>query len=295
MTFNPDLPKARRLPKSLVTPARLPFMRAIMRAIGFAQRRGRRIDRGATGQRIWVFPARAHGPRPAVLWVHGGGLVFGNPASEIATCKRIVDELDFFVASPEYRFAPKDPYPAALDDVTAALDWLAEQPEVDPTRIAIGGDSGGGHLAAALAIRARDRGGPHIAFQCLHEPMLDEATRRRDDLDPDQFRVWSPKMNARAWDGYVAALDTIPATASPARLDDASGLPATFIGVGSADLFHDECRAYAETLRTADVPVEEVVVPGAYHGFAAMEADSPVSQDYMRRMIDALRRALTTD
>ncbi len=291
MRFHPDLTRAERVSKSFISETSLPVMRFALRAGGALLRLGVRTRRGATGQRIWVYPAKGDQAAPALLWVHGGGLIFGSPLTEHRFMKRIRDRFNITIASPEYRFAPRHPYPAALDDVSAALDWLAAQPGVDPERIAVGGDSAGGHLAAALAIRARDRGGPRIAFQALHEPMLDDASRH-SDMDPEGLRVWSPKINHFAWTAYLAGLETPPPTAAPARLSDATGLPPAFIGCGTADLFHPGCVTYAETLRAAHVPVETNWIEGGYHGFHAMEPKAQVSRDYTDRLIAAIGRGL---
>ena len=115
----------------------------------------------------------------ALLWVHGGGTVLGSPAAARAFCSRVADELGVLVVSVDYRLAPEHPFPAGLHDCFAVLQWLHEgatELGVDPDRIAVGGDSAGGGLAAALAQLARDEGGPSIAFQLLVYPMLDDRT-----------------------------------------------------------------------------------------------------------------------
>ncbi|MGR3363517.1 MAG: alpha/beta hydrolase [Maritimibacter harenae] len=290
--FHPDLKRARRMSRQAVSPATLRPYRALLSLGGALTGRGVEKASGPTGQPIWVYRPPGDGPHPALLWIHGGGLVFGHPLTERRFATEVRDDLGALVACPTYRFAPEHPYPAALDDVYAALTWLAEQPGVDPDRIAVGGDSAGGGLAAALAIRARDRGGPKIAFQLLHEPMLDEATRHAPPPAPDTLRLWSHGINRWAWDGYLRGVEgDVPATASPARLTDASGLPPAWIGVGTRDLFHGEATDYAAHLRDAGIATELHEVDGAYHGFVQTEGSAPVARDYVARMKAALERA----
>ena len=291
--FHPDLTRAEGQPRALVTVARLPAMRAALSAVGGLVGLLTPRARSASGQSIWLYPPQQPGPRPAVLWIHGGGLIFGSPLTERAFCQRLRDELGVLVASPAYRFAPRHPFPAALDDVYAALEWLAAQPDVDPTRIMIGGDSAGGGLAAALAVAARGRGGPEICFQLLHEPMLDDRAHDAPGVDADGLRVWSPDINRFAWEGYLRGVpEPVPPEAAPARLVDAAGLPPAWIGIGTADLFHPGALAYADKLRAAGVPVDLHEVEGGYHGFVAVEPSAAVSRDYADRMVAAFRAAM---
>ena len=136
---------------------------------------------------VYDAPEREQ-PGGALLWIHGGGLVLGGPEQGHDVCTRLAEEAGVFVASVEYRLAPEHPFPAGLDDCLAALRWLHGQAAVlgiDPSRIAVGGDSAGGGLAAAVCQRALDDGGPAVAFQLLEYPMLDDRTVLRTDLDPD--------------------------------------------------------------------------------------------------------------
>ncbi|MGH1367578.1 MAG: alpha/beta hydrolase [Maritimibacter sp.] len=294
--FNPGLPKAEKQPRTLVKTRLIPLINAALPLAAVFQR-GHERAQSSAGQDIWVYrPTEASGLRPALLWIHGGGLVIGHPAMEAKLNAKIRDRLNITVAAPRYRLGGKAPYPAAIEDLYAALEWLAAQPGVDPERIAIGGDSAGGGLAACLAIMARERGGPKVAFQLLHEPMLDEATRRRTDVNPEELRVWSMEANTNGWDTYLRSVSgAVPDTASAARVADPAGLPPAWVGVGTMDLFFDESVTYADRLEAAGVPVAREIVEGAYHGFLQLEPGAPVSRAYCDEMIKALGRGLQID
>ena len=207
-------------------------------------------------------------------------------------------ELGIPVIAARYRLAPEHPAPAAVHDAYSALAWLAAEAGslgVDPRRIAIGGASAGGGLAAALALYAHDLGEVRPAFQLLVYPMLDDRTVTRADHHVPGVRAWTPKSNRFGWSSYLGTEPGSPgvsAYAAPARRDDLTGLPPAWIGVGSNDLFHDEDLAYARRLRDAGVPCELLVVDGAFHGFDAIFAKAQVSRSFWVAQATALRGAL---
>ena len=231
-------------------------------------------------------------PAPALLWIHGGGYVIGTADMDDHVCARFSRRLGITVASVEYRLAPEHPYPAALQDCYSALTWLAGLPGVDPGRVAIGGASAGGGLAAALALWARDQGSSGFtpAFQLLVYPMLDD--RSSMTVDKANYRLWNPRANRFGWRAYLGGAD--PRVAVPARRDDLSGLPPAWIGVGTNDLFHDEDLAYAEHLRAAGVPCDVEVVPGAFHGFDMWTSKSTVSQRFFDSQCKVLGAGLAS-
>ncbi|WP_239476690.1 alpha/beta hydrolase [Nocardia arizonensis] len=226
---------------------------------------------------------------PALLWIHGGGYVIGSARQDDHVCRRFADRLGIVVAAVEYRLAPRHPYPIPVEDCYTALTWLAGQPGVDPARLAVGGASAGGGLTAALAIAARDRGGVRPVLQLLVYPMLDDRTTPREDVDVSAHRLWGLRSNRYGWRSYLGTAD--PAVAVPARHRDLSGLPPAWLGVGSADLFHDEDLAYARRLRAAGVACEVVEVPGAFHGFDRALPGVRVSRAFFRAQCEALRAA----
>lgn len=299
--FHPDLRRAARfLPRGGVGPALLPAVRAL----GTVQ--ARRAARHAEVVRVgaasaWVqrptgVPASGGRPRPALLWIHGGGYVIGTAAQDLGVCRHFADELGAVVAAVDYRLAPGHRFPAALEDCHDTLVWLANRPEVDPSRIAVGGMSAGGGLAVALALLAHRRGEVRPAFQLLAYPMLDDRTATRGDLDQGHYRLWNNRSNRDGWEAYTGLPPGSPDVedlAAPARAGDLSVLPPAWLGVGTCDLFYEEDVAYAERLRAAGVPCELEVVEGAFHGFDAVLPRAGVSQRFRAAQVGALAAALT--
>jgi acetyl esterase/lipase len=246
---------------------------------------------GAPPVRIRTYrPVAAAAAAPAVLWIHGGGLVMGTPEVDDENCIRLAERLGALVASVDYRLAIDAPYPAAIDDCETALRWLTGK----SPRVAIAGQSAGGGLAAALAQRATDRGLP-VVLQVLVYPMLDDRTTKRTDLDARGFRIWSPRNNLFGWSTYLGARcggPDVPTDAAPARRTDLQGLPPAWIGVGTADLFHEEDLDYAQRLHEAGVPCTLRVIDGAFHAFELMAPSSAVGQNFTTDYVEALRAAL---
>jgi acetyl esterase/lipase len=253
---------------------------------------------GNAGQpdvRVIVYERRDRAqPSAALVWIHGGGLVMGTAESGSQLCSRFAAELGIVVISVEYRLAPEHPFPAGLDDCYTALCWARESADrlgIDRARIAVGGDSAGGGLAACLTQLALDRDGPSICFQLLQYPMLDDRTALRTD---DDAIMWTNTSNRYSWAAYlghrVSAIETRP-YASAARRDDLVGLPPAWIGVGDIDLFHAESIDYANRLRGAGVSCDLHVVPGMYHGAEHFVPNAPSMHELLQRMTDALRSA----
>jgi acetyl esterase/lipase len=296
--FHPDLRRiARFLPRGVAGPRRL---RVARRLEPLAARRGR--PGGVTVARVGAVSVRLHrpsggaaGPRPALLWIHGGGFVIGSATQDDELCRGFAEDLGIVVAAVDYRRAPEHPFPVPLHDCHDALAWLAARPDVDATRVAVGGASAGGGLAAALALLARERGEVAPAFQLLVYPMLDDRTTARTDVDERHVRLWNGASNRFGWRSYLgsepggAGVDPL---AAPARHPDLRGLPPAWIGVGSLDLFLDEDRAYAARLRDAGVPCALDVVPGAFHGFDAIRPGGRVSRSFRAGQAQALAGAL---
>jgi acetyl esterase/lipase len=292
-SFHPDLTSAHRRPRSSVGPRSLRLVRFATRL----QRGARDVEvvevAPGVSARIHRPPAGGRAPAPGVLYVHGGGYVIGSAAMGDAFCRPLARHLDVVVVAVGYRLAPEHPYPTPLEDAYAALRWLAARPEVDAGRLALVGESAGGGLAAGVALLARDRGEIAPVLQVLSYPMLDDRTSD-GGLDPAVLRLWNQRSNRFAWDAYLGDLagGEVPGTAAPARATDLSGLPATWIGVGTYDLFHAEGVDWARRLREAGVACDLHVVEGAYHGFDTSEADAEVSRDFLRARVAALRGAL---
>ncbi|MFJ9415869.1 alpha/beta hydrolase [Streptomyces sp. NPDC101227] len=236
---------------------------------------------------------RPHQAQGAVIWLHGGGFVMGDVDTEHPWAARIAALSGAVVISVGYRLAPEHPFPAALDDAYAVLTWTAEHAAelgTGPERIAIGGHSAGGGLAAAVALRARDQQGPSIRCQLLNQPGLDD---RQETWSARNF-TRTPWMNrdkvTASWRHYLGATPATP-YAAPARAADLSGLPPAYIGTAELCPNRDEDIAYALRLLQAGVSVELHQWPGTFHGSQAI-LSAEISQRQMDELGAALRRAL---
>ena len=254
---------------------------------------------GAPNVSAFVINAKPGTARPAILHTHGGGYVFGDAASEVASRQDLAADLDCVVVTVDYRLAPEARYGASIEENYAALKWLFDNAAmlgVDRSRIAVMGESAGGGHAALLALTARDRREVPLAFQLLVYPMLDDRTGSSRMPPPHRGRIgWSAADNRFGWRallGQAPGTGTVPAAAVPARARTLAGLPPTFIGVGSIDLFVDEDIDYARRLIDSGVSTELIVVPGAYHGFDDNAPEAVLTRRFNAAKMAALRRAL---
>lgn len=250
---------------------------------------------------IYTPPGDSAASRPAVVHIHGGGYVLGSPEFNDLGNRAMASRLGATVVSVAYRLAPEVTWPGALEDCYAALCWLhdhAGEIGVDPSRIAIAGESAGGGHAVAVALHARDQGGPQIQLQLLDAPMLDDSTGTTGDAHPHCGHfVWTADTNRFGWTallGQEAGGPDVPQASVPARATDLSGLAPTFITVGALDLLLDESLEWTRRLALAGVPVELHVIPGAYHGFS-LAAGTPQVEQVEQLRIKALGRALGVD
>ena len=242
-----------------------------------------------------VRPKQA-GPHPAILWMHGGGFVMGQSKFDIPLLQLWAEQLQVVAASVEYRLAPEHPYPAGLEDAWSSLVSLGDKGYVDAGRIAIGGASAGGGLAAGLALLARDRGDVGLLGQALVYPMLDCRNIAPPQDEDDDFLVWSRANNQQAWAAYLGPKpinnDHAPIYASPSLAGDLSGLPPTFIPTGALDLFLHENMAYAGSLIAGGTPTELQVFPGACHAFNGFFPTAQVSKRCNQAIFDFFQRIL---
>ncbi|MCT8003949.1 alpha/beta hydrolase [Sphingomonas sanguinis] len=260
---------------------------------------------GAAGQppvTVYVINTRAGAKRPAILHTHGGGYIVGSAKGSILQCQDLAKQLDCVVVTVEYRLAPETTYAGSVADNHAALVWLhanAAGLGVDPGRIAVMGESAGGGHAALLALMARDRRSVPLCAQVLIYPMLDDRTGSTRAVPPFIGRIgWDVPANIFGWRSFLGRAPggrDVPAAGVPARVGDLSGLPPTFIAVGSVDLFVDEDIDYARRLISAGVPAELVVTPGGFHGFDAVAPETGLSKRFTAAKVAALRRAFGGD
>ncbi len=248
----------------------------------------------------WFDPAPGSSGRGALLHVHGGGMIIGSAKSMQHGPAMMALATGMPVASVEYRLAPEHPFPAPQEDCLAGLAWLAGQANdlgVDPKRIGIIGESAGGGLAAAVALMARDLGGPALAAQFLTYPMLDHRTGGPEcpwrNPMTGEF-IWTRAANQFGWEalqgGYALDDDRI-GWFSPARAKSLEGLPPSWIGTGTLDLFLDENLDYARRLTAGGVPVELHTYPGGIHAFNVV-AESRLANAFSRDLLAAVGRLL---
>jgi acetyl esterase len=244
---------------------------------------------------VRAFRPAGDGPLALVAYAHGGGWALGSLDGFDPVCRALANASGAVVASIGYRLAPEHPFPAALDDVRAAVRWLAENAGDlggDPERIALAGDSAGGNLATVTARRLRDEGGSRLRFQALVYPVCDSA------LDTPSYRACAEGFGLSAvnmkryWELYLDGADGRGPDASPLQADDLSALPPTFILTVRDDVLRDEGEAYARALEAAGVPVTVRRYDGAVHGFIRWLAKSQLSRRAVAEVGAALREGL---
>jgi acetyl esterase len=249
------------------------------------------------------IPVRAYRPSdeallPVLVWFHGGGWTIGSLETHDLTCRSLANAVGCIVVSVDYRLAPEHKFPSAADDAFAATQWVEDHAGElggDPNRIAVGGDSAGGNLAAVVSLLAREAGGPDLRFELLVYPVTDH-----------EFE--SPSMHENAT-GYFLELESMrwfynqylrderdgaDWRFSPARADDLSGLPPAFVLTAEFDPLRDQGEAYARRLEAAGVPVEARRYDGVFHGFFGMRDLMDPAQQAFDDVTKALRRALGT-
>jgi acetyl esterase len=255
-------------------------------------------DVGEVRVRI-VKPKGAAGPLPAILYVHGGGWVIGSAVSHDRLTRELAVGADAAVVFVEYSLAPEAKHPVQLEQSYAAAQWIAREGSgvgLDPSRLAVAGDSAGGNMATVLTLMAKQRGDVQFVLQCLFYPITDAG------MDTDSFRTYAdgPYITTKTmewfWDNYLPRpADRLGITASPLRagLDELRGLPRALIIVDENDVLRDEGEAYAAKLRAAGVPTTSVRYNGIIHDFLMLNAlkDTESTRSAMRQTLGALRDA----
>lgn len=250
---------------------------------------GRTID-----ARLYVPEGAGENPGLTVFY-HGGGWVIGTIETHDGTCRALARESGAAVLSVGYRLAPEAPFPAPLDDCFEALVWARDNAAklgVDGSRLAVAGDSAGGNLAAAVAIRARDEGGPALRHQLLIYPVTDIDFQRPSYVENGSGAMFlSEDMMRWFWQHYVGDIDSAHSHAAVQRHEDLSGLPSATVITAQYDPLRDEGMAYAERLAEAGVPVEAEIAPGMIHGFFSMFEPIPDAMPFIARAGARLKAA----
>ncbi len=246
---------------------------------------------------VRIYVPHGQRTRGVLVYFHGGGWVIGDIETVDRPCRSIANAADVVVVSVDYRLAPEHPQPAAFDDCYAATAWVAEHAEeldVDPARLAVGGDSAGGHLAAAVSLEARDRGGPAIAFQLLIYPVTDFAFTTASHAENGEGYLLQRATMQWFWAHYLGASDPDKdQTVFPARAASFADLPPAFVATAEFDPLRDEGEAYAESLRAAGNDVTAQRYDGMIHGFLWTLGATPSGARLVDDAVAALRPVLT--
>lgn len=248
--------------------------------------------------KIYKPKDRSSDKLPGVLWIHGGGQLFGSADFTAYWGPLLVEKVDCIVVAVDYRLAPEHPYPAGIEDCYAALVWMSKEPEelggIDGSRIAVAGESAGGNLTAALCLLARDRKGPKICLQMPLCPMLDDRNQTHSSYEITDERVWNREVNLAAWKMYLKDYEgkETPIYAAPSRAKDLSNLPPVYTFIGELDLFRDETIEYVQRLMQAGVPVDFHIYSGCFHVFEMLFPDLEFTKRVFNMSINALKRVL---
>lgn len=243
---------------------------------------------------VRIYTPKGEGPFPALVYYHGGGWVIGDLETVEVPCRLLTNLANCVVISVNYRLAPEHKFPAAADDSYAAVKWVAENAAsigVDPSRIAVGGDSAGGNLAAVVALMARDKGEISLAYQMLIYPVTNHSYATESYTENADGYLLTKDSMEWFWNHYLLnEEDGKNPYASPLQAKDLSGLPPALVLTGEFDPLRDEGEAYAERLKEAGVQVETKRYDGMIHGFFWMPGVLEQGRKSIEQAADALKR-----
>ncbi len=246
---------------------------------------------------VRIYTPEDSGRHPALVYFHGGGFVIGSLDTHDGTCRDLARGAECVVVSIDYRLAPENPFPAAPEDCYAATAWVAEHAEeigADPARVAVGGDSAGGNLAAVVALMARDRQGPSLVHQLLIYPVTDHAFGTDSYTENAEGYMLTLPMMEWFWNHYLADPDQgNDPLASPLRAGSLLGLPPATVITAEFDPLRDEGEAYATRLGEAGVKTGLTRYDGVFHGFFGMGALIDTGAQAMDDACAALRATFT--
>lgn len=240
---------------------------------------------------IRIQPKKAVQNMPCFIWFHGGGMVFGNPDDSIPYVIDFVHSFQSTVFIPQYRLAPENPYPAALEDGYEILKWISEHASalnINSTKIIVSGGSAGGNLALAIALKARDEKGPKIFAILPLYPMLDAGERPFHEKFTSSA-IWNAEKNKKSWQAYLPDTETIPHYASPFYAN-VKGLPPVYTFIGTHDLFYEEVCEFVDKLQKAHVAVQFDTYQGCTHGFDLEEIT--IAREAKNRLLNITAKLL---
>jgi acetyl esterase len=246
---------------------------------------------------VRIYTPYGQGPFPSLVYYHGGGWVVGDLDGADVPCRLLTNRANCVVVSVDYRLAPEHKFPAAVEDAYAAAKWVVENApsiQVDPARVAVGGDSAGGNLAAVVALMARDRGGPSLLYQMLIYPVTHHAYNTDSYRENAEGYFLTKDMMVWFWNHYLRdEQDGKNPYASPLLADNLSGLPPALVITAEYDPLRDEGEAYAERLKAAGIPVEVTRYNGMIHGFFWMPGALEQGKKAIEQAANALKQAFS--
>ncbi|HEY7251833.1 MAG TPA: alpha/beta hydrolase [Methylomirabilota bacterium] len=245
---------------------------------------------------VRLYAPAGVGPHPVLVFYHGGGWVIGDLYTHDGLCRSIVNAAGCAVASVDYRLAPEFKFPVAVEDSYTALKWVAANGPrlgLDSARLAVGGDSAGGNLAAVMALLARDRRGPRILLQALVYPVTNYDFGAKSYVENATGYVLTTEDMRWFWRHYLSREEQgQEMTASPFRAKSLADLPPALVMTAGCDPLRDEGDAYAARLRDSGVPVTLTQYPGMFHGFLRMTRILDQARAALDEVATALRKAL---
>lgn len=243
------------------------------------------------------YPESSEKMLPCLYHIHGGGMIVGDIENNRINLLKLSEELKAVIVDVDYRLAPEYPYPHGVNDCYAGLKWVMEHSGelgVDHSMVGLYGESAGGGLVAATALKARDFGGPPVKFQAMIAPMLDDRNDTPSSgLCSGVWPSWPREMNVLAWRallGEIAGSNRVSKYAAPSRAEDLRDLPPAYIEVGELEVFRDEDVSYAQKLMQYNVPVELYVYPGTFHSWYAHAPEATFSRRAVRSRLEWIRK-----
>jgi acetyl esterase len=258
----------------------------------------RKLPESAGNLAVRIYTPQGSGPFPILVYFHGGGFICGDLNSFDSQCRALTNRVGCLVVSVDYRLAPEHPFPAAVEDAYAAIEWVADHAEEiggDATRLAVGGDSAGGNLAAVVSLMARDRGKPALIYQVLIYPVTDATMSSASYEENGEGYGLTTAMSRWFNNQYLPSdVDRKNPYISPLWAPDLKNLPPTLVITAEFDPLRDEGEMYAARLKEAGVKVESSRYDGMIHGFFQMTGALNGGKKAIEQIAAALRAAFAT-